>query len=156
MDLEFIRYEKRDRIAYVTIDRPEVLNALHPPANEELSRVWDDFAADPRIDALRARMELIEDERYTADFTDASKRSSANAVQVHFRDGSSTDKVEVEYPAGHPRRRSEALPLLTQKFESALRRRFVPQRCARIAGLCQDRTQLERAPVHELVDLLRA
>jgi enoyl-CoA hydratase/carnithine racemase len=47
MQLEFVRYEKRDRIAYVTINRPEVMNALHPPANEELSRVWDDFAADP-------------------------------------------------------------------------------------------------------------
>jgi enoyl-CoA hydratase/carnithine racemase len=46
MELEFIRYEKRDRIAFVTIDRPEVMNALHPPANDELSRVWDDFAAD--------------------------------------------------------------------------------------------------------------
>lgn len=47
MDLEFIRYEKRDRIAFVTIERPEVMNALHPPANDELSRVWDDFATDP-------------------------------------------------------------------------------------------------------------
>ena len=47
MQLEFVRYEKRDRIAWVTIDRPDVMNALHPPANEELSRVWDDFAADP-------------------------------------------------------------------------------------------------------------
>ena len=46
MELEFTRYEKRSHIAYVTIDRPEVLNALHPPANEELARVWDDFAAD--------------------------------------------------------------------------------------------------------------
>src|SRR6266850_725615 len=47
MQLEFVRYEKRDRIAYVTINRPEVMNALHPPANDELSRAWDDFAADP-------------------------------------------------------------------------------------------------------------
>jgi enoyl-CoA hydratase/carnithine racemase len=47
MELQFVRYEKRNRIAYVTIDRPEVMNALHPPANEELARVWDDFAADP-------------------------------------------------------------------------------------------------------------
>ncbi len=47
MELEFIRYEKRNHVAWVTIDRPEVLNALHPPANDELSRVWDDFAADP-------------------------------------------------------------------------------------------------------------
>ena len=49
MQLEFVRYEKRDRIAYVTINRPEVMNALHPPANEELSRVWDDVAAEPAV-----------------------------------------------------------------------------------------------------------
>src|SRR5437879_11773528 len=49
MQLEFVRYEKRDHVAYVTINRPEVMNALHPPANEELSRVWDDVAADPDV-----------------------------------------------------------------------------------------------------------
>jgi enoyl-CoA hydratase/carnithine racemase len=49
MQLEFVRYEKRDRVAWVTINRPEVMNALHPPANEELSRVWDDVAADPDV-----------------------------------------------------------------------------------------------------------
>ena len=49
MTLEFVRYEKRDRIAWVTINRPEVMNALHPPANEELSRVWEDLAGDPDV-----------------------------------------------------------------------------------------------------------
>jgi len=47
MGYEFVTYEKKDRIAYVTINRPAVLNALHPPASLELSAVWDDFAADP-------------------------------------------------------------------------------------------------------------
>ncbi len=47
MGYEFIRYEKQGRIARVTINRPEVMNALHPPANQELSAIWDDFAADP-------------------------------------------------------------------------------------------------------------
>ena len=47
MPLEFVRYEKRDRIAYVTINRPDVMNALHPGANEELAQVWQDFATDP-------------------------------------------------------------------------------------------------------------
>jgi enoyl-CoA hydratase/carnithine racemase len=47
MELEFVRYEKRGRIAHVTMNRPAVMNALHPPAHEELDRVWDDFAADP-------------------------------------------------------------------------------------------------------------
>jgi 2-methylcitrate dehydratase PrpD len=114
----------------------------------------DDFAADPRIDGLREKMEIVEDERYTKDFSDPAKRSSANAVEVHFRDGTSTGKVEVEYPAGHPRRRAEALPMLEAKFESALKRSFAPQRCERIMSLCADAAALERTPVHELVDLL--
>ena len=47
MAFEFIRYEKRDRVAVVTINRPDVMNSLHPAANEELSKAWDDFASDP-------------------------------------------------------------------------------------------------------------
>jgi len=46
MSHQYIIYEKRDRIAYLTIDRPEVMNALNPPALEELSRVWQDYMAD--------------------------------------------------------------------------------------------------------------
>lgn len=46
MRLEFIRYEKRDHVATITIDRPQVMNALHPPAHDELDRVWTDVAAD--------------------------------------------------------------------------------------------------------------
>ena len=47
MGYEFVKYEKQGRLARVTINRPEVMNALHPPANQELSAIWDDFAADP-------------------------------------------------------------------------------------------------------------
>jgi crotonobetainyl-CoA hydratase len=46
MAYEFITYEKKDRVATITIKRPEVRNALHPPANRELSAAFDDFAAD--------------------------------------------------------------------------------------------------------------
>ncbi|MDA0353182.1 MAG: enoyl-CoA hydratase-related protein [Chloroflexi bacterium] len=46
MAYEFAIYEKRDRIAHITINRPEVMNALHPDASRELSTIWDDFAAD--------------------------------------------------------------------------------------------------------------
>jgi len=115
----------------------------------------DDFAADPRIDMLRAKMKITEDPRYTADFSEPSKRSSANAVEVHFRDGSTTGNIEVEYPAGHPRRRAEALPLLQQKFESALKRRFAPQRCESILALCRDGARLAATPVNDFVDLLK-
>ena len=47
MDFEFIKYEKKDHLAYITINRPEVMNSLHPPANLELDKALDDFAEDP-------------------------------------------------------------------------------------------------------------
>ncbi len=49
MTYQFALYEKRDHIAYVTVNRPEVLNALHAAANEELSEIWNDFDADPNL-----------------------------------------------------------------------------------------------------------
>jgi 2-methylcitrate dehydratase len=113
----------------------------------------DAFAADPRVDALRAKMELGEDERYTRDFSDPAKRSSANSIEVHFRDGTSTGRVEVEYPAGHPRRRAEALPMLEAKFNAALGRRYQPERRERIASLFADSGKLDRMAVHEFIDV---
>jgi enoyl-CoA hydratase/carnithine racemase len=46
MAYEFITYDKKNRIVTITINRPEVRNALHPPANRELSAAFDQFAAD--------------------------------------------------------------------------------------------------------------
>jgi enoyl-CoA hydratase/carnithine racemase len=46
MDLQFIGYEKRGRTAVITINRPEVMNALHPPCHDELDRIFADFARD--------------------------------------------------------------------------------------------------------------
>ena len=46
MNFEFVKYEKRDRLALITLNRPEVMNALHPPCHEELERIFNDFAAD--------------------------------------------------------------------------------------------------------------
>ena len=76
----------------------------------------DTIARDPRIDALRAKMICVEDSQYSKDYLDPQKRSIANAVQVFFKDGSSTEKVVVEYPIGHRRRRAEGMPLLVKKF----------------------------------------
>ena len=42
-----IIYEKRDHLAYITLNRPEVMNALGPDENEEIVRVWSDFRDDP-------------------------------------------------------------------------------------------------------------
>ena len=116
----------------------------------------DKFAADPRIDALRAKTVLTEDPRYTRDFYDPARRSSANAVQVWFKDGTSTPKVEVEYPIGHQRRRGEALPVLRAKFEAALARRFSARQGERILAACDDTARFDRTPVHDFVEMLIA
>lgn len=113
----------------------------------------DGVAADPRIDALREKTVVTENKGYSRDFVDPKKRSSANAVQVFFKDGSSTPKVEIEYPAGHPRRRAEFLPVLNAKLEASLARRFAPKRSRRILEACGDAAALARMPVHEFVDL---
>lgn len=76
----------------------------------------DAVAADPRIDALRQKMKVIEDRKYTTDYLARDLRSIGNRVQVHFADGSSTRAVEVEFPIGHRRRRTEAVPLIKEKF----------------------------------------
>jgi enoyl-CoA hydratase/carnithine racemase len=46
MDLKFVKYEKRNHIAYITFNRPERMNAMHPPTSVEMDGVWDDFVAD--------------------------------------------------------------------------------------------------------------
>ncbi|HBE91583.1 MAG TPA: 2-methylcitrate dehydratase [Gammaproteobacteria bacterium] len=115
----------------------------------------DDFhSANPLIDELRDKMEVVEDERYSRDYHDPDKRSIANAIQVFFRDGSSTGKVAVEYPIGHRRRREEGIPVLERKFYSNLQTRFPEWRCRQIMDLCLDQGQLEATPVNEFMDML--
>ncbi|MAB50827.1 MULTISPECIES: 2-methylcitrate dehydratase [Marinobacter] len=109
--------------------------------------------ANPLIDELREKMEVVEDERYTREYLEADKRSIANAIQVFFADGTSTEKVAVEYPIGHRRRRKEGIPLLEDKFRHNLATRFPGQRCDEIFHLCKDQARLEATPVHEFVGM---
>jgi 2-methylcitrate dehydratase len=110
-------------------------------------------AADPLIDELRGKIVCIEDPRYSVEYLDPEKRSIGNSVQVFFFDGSQTPRVEVEYPLGHRRRRSEGLPHLRQKFSRNLLSRFSEKRAAAILALCDDEAELLGTPVHEVVDL---
>ncbi len=114
----------------------------------------DATASDPRIDRLRAKMEAVEDKRYSEDYLDPKKRSIANAIQIFFKDGSSTEKVEVEYPLGHRRRRKEGIPLLIEKFRYNLETRFPAKQAQQILELCLDRKRLEATPVNQFMDLL--
>ena len=112
----------------------------------------DEVARDPRIDALRARIECVEDPQFTRDYLDPEKRSIANAVTVTLKDGRTLDELVVEYPIGHRRRRQEGIPLLVAKFRRNLARRFPDKRQEAIAELSLDCARLEATPVNEYVD----
>ena len=109
--------------------------------------------AHPIIDELRNKMEVIEDQRYSREYHEADKRSIANAIQIHFNDGTQTDKVEVEYPVGHRRRREEGIIILKEKYLNNLRTRFPEGRCQQIMDLCLDEKALENTVVNEFMDL---
>ena len=116
----------------------------------------DDVASDPRIDELRGKMVIQEDERYTKEYLEEDKRSIANAIVIHFKDGSSTEKVEVEYPIGHRRRREQGIPLLIEKFKANLSTQFSENRTKEILSLCEDQSTLENSSVIDFMNLMIA
>jgi len=112
----------------------------------------DKVATDSRIDALRAKVECVEEPRFTKDYHDPEKRSIANGLRVELTDGSVLEET-VEYPIGHKRRRKEGMPLLVEKFKRNLARRFPAEQQQRILDVSLNRDQLERMAVSEYVDL---
>lgn len=84
----------------------------------------DASAADSRIDALRAKIHCVEEKQYSVDYHDPAKRSISNALLVELDDGTVLDEVEVEYPVGHKRRRTEGTPLLMAKFKTHIAPHF--------------------------------
>ncbi len=113
----------------------------------------DDVASDPRIDALRNKMVVEVDERYTQEYLEADKRSIANAVQIFFKDGLHTKKIEIEYPVGHRRRREEGIPLLVEKFKTNLQTRLSPKKSALIEEICESQEKLNSMSFNEFSDL---
>jgi 2-methylcitrate dehydratase len=113
----------------------------------------NDVASDPRIDLLREKIDCVEDPQFTRDYHDPDKRSIANALTVEFKDGKKLAETVVEYPIGHKRRRKEGMPLLVEKFQTNLARRFPPKQQKAILDLCMDPRRLAATPVNEFVDL---
>ena len=114
----------------------------------------DDVAADPRIDALREKIICNEDPQFTHDYHDPEKRSIANAVTVHFKDGSSIGEIKIEYPIGHKRRRNEGMPLLIEKFKKNLARIFDTKEQSAIEALFLNYENFLSTPVTTAMDLL--
>ena len=112
----------------------------------------DSVASDPRIDALRAKINCVEESRFTADYHDPEKRSIANRLVMELADATILDET-VEFPIGHRRRREEGMPLLVEKFKTNLRRRFTPAQQQHILDASLDRERLEALPVDDYVNL---
>ena len=113
----------------------------------------DNVAADPRIDALRDKMTVVENPRFTKDYFDPAKRYIGNSLRVFFKDGSSTDKVSIDFPIGHRKRRAEGIPLLLKKFEAAMQGHLPAHQVKAILAATQDPAKLDAMPVQEFLGL---
>ena len=115
----------------------------------------DETANDLRVDALREKMEVSEDRRFSAEYLQADKRAIGNAIQVFFKDGSATDNIVVDYPVGHRRRRDEGIPLLEAKFERNLRGCISQKNARQILEICANQETFENTTVNEMMTLLQ-
>ena len=114
----------------------------------------DSIAYDPRVDALRARMSVRENAAFTAEYYERDKRYIGNAIQVFFKNGSATERVQVDYPIGHRRRRTEGMPLLVKKFEESVRAHYSAGQAQQIQAQFANPAALDEIPVDDFMSLL--
>jgi 2-methylcitrate dehydratase len=111
----------------------------------------DKIANDPRIDSLRAKMQVRENVTFTQEYYASDKRYIGNAVQVFFRDGTSTPRISIDFPIGHRKRREEGMPVLVRKFEDSVAAYFSSKQAALITSTFANASRLDSLPVNELV-----
>ena len=111
----------------------------------------DNIAADPRIDKLRDKMTVSEHKQFSLDYLDPDKRAIGNAITIRFKDGASTERIEVSYPIGHRRRRPEGIPQLMDKFKANLASRFKSGQMERILAMCGSQPGLEATTVDDFM-----
>jgi 2-methylcitrate dehydratase len=116
----------------------------------------DSVASDPRVDALRSKMQVSENATFTREYYAPDKRYIGNAVQVFFRDGTSTSRVQVDFPIGHRKRRDEGIPVLVKKFESSVDAHFEFSQAERIKALFRNGAGIDGLPVNELMQAMIA
>jgi 2-methylcitrate dehydratase len=113
----------------------------------------DEAAANPLVDKLRDKMVVTENKAYTEDYLDPEKRSIANAVQVHFTDGTSTESVACEYPLGHRFRREEAIPKVLEKYAANLATQYSRKQLEQIEAVSYKYETLADMNVNEFMEL---
>lgn len=116
----------------------------------------DEAAQDPRIDKLREKMQVSENEQFSRDYHDPEKRSIANSIQVIFKDGSKSERVTIEYPIGHKRRRREGFPVLLDKFTRNLKTQFSAHKTEKILKAMEDTNMLAEMSVEEFMTMWTA
>lgn len=114
----------------------------------------DKIAADPRIDELREKMNCVETVQFTIDYHDPQKRAIPNAISLELNDGTILNEVEVNYPIGHPKRRSEGIPKLLAKYAINLARIYDDPQQNRIQKATQDYDTFIQWNVNDLIDLM--
>jgi len=114
----------------------------------------DDVAYDSRVDMLRNKITVRENTTFTAEYYAPDKRYIGNAVQVFFKDGSSTERVAVDFPLGHRTRRAEGMPILMKKVAESVAAHFSPKQSESINALLADRANLELMAVSDFVAAL--
>jgi 2-methylcitrate dehydratase len=115
----------------------------------------DTFAKDARIDALREKMEVLENPEFTKDYYDPEKRSIGNSMQIFFKNSTKTEEVSIEYPIGHQRRRHEAIPLLLNKFKKSVVEFFPAEQAEEILALALDQEKLLSMKVDDFLTPLK-
>lgn len=112
----------------------------------------NETATNPAIDELREKMVLVENKNYSLDYLDPEKRSIANKLTLILKDGVRLGPIEVEYPLGHKKRRSEGIPLLIEKFESNLKTHYSHDQTERIVELFSDEKRLNHLQIWEFME----
>ena len=76
----------------------------------------NDFSGLNKIESLRKKIVVSEDSNFTKNYYEFSKRHISNSIEIVYDDNSTSEKITIENPIGHPSRREEAIPLLKDKF----------------------------------------
>lgn len=168
------RYEEIAKIELVTHESAIRIiskqGALHNPADRDhclqymvaigllfgdlkAEHYENNIAADPRIDTLRSKMTVTENERFSREYHDPEKRSIANSIKLVFKDGTESDLISIEYPIGHKRRREEGIPVLISKFKNNLSTRLSSDRAEKIINTMNDTNTLSAMRVDDFMSL---
>ena len=76
----------------------------------------ESFEGFENINNLRKKIFVSEQPQFTKDYYEFSKRHISNSIEIVYNDNSTSEKITIENPIGHPSRREEAIPLLKDKF----------------------------------------